>query len=114
MLDLKATKKVTIGKNVYEIGKVPMRMFGIAQASINACGVDAMNAVYNYLPYFIESATVDGDKMKKIEISELWPDVKCRIADEAWINKYIPPEDAFNLMKECILYNQLTGEQEKN
>jgi len=114
MLDLKATKKVTIGENQYEIGKVPMRMFGVAQASIDAYGADAMNAVYNYLPYFIESATVDGDTMKKTEIIELWPDVKCRMADEAWINTYIPPEDAFNLMKECVTYNQLTGEQEKN
>ena len=120
MIDLKATKKVTLGKNVYEIGKVPMRVFGLTQTALASASKEldietaVVNVSYNFIPYYLVRATVGKDKMDDPANVMEWGGVMVRKCDDQWISENVSAEDASQLLMDGIEYNTVSVEESKN
>ena len=120
MLDLKATKKVTIGENVYEIGKVPMRVYGLTQTGlVNAStSLDVetavVNTAYDFIPYYLVTATVGKDKMPAPVTVPEWGGVMVRKCDDQWVSEMIPAEDAAQILMDGQEFNTVQVKDSKN
>ena len=120
MIDLNAKKVVTLGKNAYEIGKVPMRVFGLTQATLASAASElevekaVINTAYEFIPYYLVSAKVGKDKMEPPNVQPEWSGVLVRKADVQWISDNVPPEDAAELLMAGQDFNTLSVEEIKN
>jgi len=115
MLDKTETKTIALGSNSYTIGKVSKKVFTMLMCAMIDAGerTDARAAVlYNYLPFFIVSATVDGAVMPA-PITETDGRTSVTHADYEWVAENIGIEDLFKLQDECLEYNQVSEELKK-
>jgi len=114
MLDLKATKKVTIGENQYEIGKVQRKVMLMYLAALTDCTSNEEFAacLYGYLPFFLVSAVIEGDKMPAPTM-ESDNRTQVRVADFQWIADNVPGLQAKELINTCADYNGVSEEDKK-
>ena len=115
MIDYTETKTIEIEGNSYTIGKVSKKVFAMFSAALAECG-DSLErqiaAGYNYLPFFLRSATVDGQKMPE-PISETDGRTTVKHADYEWVADNIEGTAIIQLFRDAFEFNTVDPELKK-
>ena len=114
MIDYNATKTLEINGNSYVIGKVSKKVFAMFMCNYAECDTAEkyIATAYNYVAFFLKSATVGGVKMPE-PISESDGRTTVKHADYEWIADNIDGTDMMELVKECVEYNTVSEDDKK-